>query len=313
MTANPIWPGAAPSLKPARAGGREIEVSFEFFPPKTEKMEEQLKTAVQKLAPLSPAFVSVTYGAGGTTRERTHRTVKSIAHQNGLKVAAHLTCVSAARSEVDDVAQAYHAAGVKHIVALRGDPPDGAGACYAPHPDGYAYASDLIAGLKRIADFEISVAGYPEMHPESPDWPVEIENLKRKVDAGASRIITQFCFCPDTLIAYIERVRAAGINLPIVPGIMLQPNFAGLTRMAGLCGTHIPDWMRNMHVGLDDDEQTRQLLSASIAANYCARLQQEGLSSFHFYTLNRADLAYATCRVLGLKPASASKSPASAQ
>ncbi len=302
MSSKPVWPGVAPSLEPILSGTRAIEVSFEFFPPKTEAMEEHLKIAVQKLAPLSPSFVSVTYGAGGTTRERTHRTVVSLARQSGLNVAAHLTCVGAKRDDVDEVAKAYRDAGITNIVALRGDPPDGAGAHYAPCPGGYDYASDLIAGLKRIADFEISIAGYPEMHPESPDWATEIENLKRKVDAGASRIITQFCFDPDILIAYIERVRGAGINLSIVPGIMLQPNFNGLARMAKLCGTHIPDWMRAMYEGLDDDEQTRRLLSASIAANYCARLQQEGLRAFHFYTLNRADLAYATCRVLGLRP-----------
>ncbi len=283
-------------------GSREIDVSFEFFPPKTENAETRLKQAVQKLSPLSPAFVSVTYGAGGSTRERTHRTVVDLAKRNGLKVAAHLTCVSATKADVDDVARAYRDAGINHIVALRGDPPDGAAARYEAFPGGYAYASDLITGLKKIADFDISIAGYPEMHPESPDWAAEIANLRRKVDAGANRIITQFCFSPDTLIAYIERVRAAGINLPIIPGIMLQPNFTGLTRMAKMCGTDIPTWMHNMHDGLDDDEQTRRLLSASIAANYCARLEQEGLRSFHFYTLNRADLAYATCRVLGLRP-----------
>ncbi|PHS27787.1 MAG: methylenetetrahydrofolate reductase [NAD(P)H] [Robiginitomaculum sp.] len=281
---------------------RDIEVSFEFFPPKTEQAEANLKKAVRKLAPLAPDFVSVTYGAGGTTRERTHRTVVSMAKTTGLKVAAHLTCVGASKADVDTVARAYHEAGITAIVALRGDPPDGAGAQYEPHPGGYAYASDLIAGLKRIADFDISAAGYPEMHPESPDWAAEIENLKRKVDAGASRIITQFCFNPDTLIAYIERVRAAGINLPIIPGIMLQPNFTGLKRMAALCKTQVPDGMHAMFEGLEDDEPTRRLLAASIAANYCTRLQQEGLRTFHFYTLNRADLAYATCRVLGLRP-----------
>jgi methylenetetrahydrofolate reductase (NADPH) len=288
---------------------RDIEVSFEFFPPKTEQAEANLKAAVQKLAPLAPGFVSVTYGAGGTTRERTHRTVVSMAKTTGLKVAAHLTCVGASKADVDAVARAYHDAGITSIVALRGDPPDGAGAQYAPHPGGYAYASDLIAGLKRIADFDISAAGYPEMHPESPDWAAEIENLKRKVDAGASRIITQFCFNPDTLIAYIERVRAAGINLPIIPGIMLQPNFTGLKRMAAMCKTQVPDGMHAMFEGLEDDEPTRRLLAASIAANYCTRLQQEGLRAFHFYTLNRADLAYATCRVLGLRPRPAGETP----
>jgi len=284
---------------------RDIEVSFEFFPPKTEQAEANLKTAVQKLAPLAPGFVSVTYGAGGSTRERTHRIVVSMAKTTGLNVAAHLTCVGASKADVDAVARAYHEAGITSIVALRGDPPDGAGAQYAPHPDGYAYASDLIAGLKRIADFDISAAGYPELHPESPDWAAEIENLKRKVDAGASRIITQFCFNPEILIAYIERVRAAGINLPIIPGIMLQPNFAGLKRMAAMCKTQIPENMHAIFEGLEDDEPTRRLLAASIAANYCTRLQQEGLRAFHFYTLNRADLAYATCRVLGLRPKTA--------
>ncbi len=302
MSADMAFAGAAGELKLASAGARPIAVSFEFFPPKTEKMEEQLQRAVDKLAPLSPAFVSVTYGAGGSTRARTHRTVVSIARQKGLNVAAHLTCVGATRDEVDDVARSYLDAGITHIVALRGDAPEGAGARYQPSENGYAYASDLVAGLKRIADFEISVAGYPELHPESPDWSAELENLKRKVDAGADRIITQFCFSPDVLLAYIERVRAAGITLPIVPGVMLQPNFTGLTRMAKLCRTRIPGWMARMYEGLEDDEETRRLLAASIAANYCARLQQEGLCNFHFYTLNRASLAYATCRVLGLRP-----------
>ncbi len=302
MSINPAGTKAAAYLHSAFDNAREFDVSFEFFPPKTEKAEQQLNNAVQKLAPLSPAFVSVTYGAGGTTRERTHRTVTSLARKTGLKVAAHLTCVGATRDEVDAVARTYHEAGITHIVALRGDPPEGVGARYVAFPGGYPHASDLIAGLKRIADFDISAAGYPEMHPESPDWAAEIENLKRKVDAGANRIITQFCFDPDILIAYIERVRAAGINLPVIPGIMLQPNFIGLTRMAKMCGMHIPDWMHAMYEGLEGDEQTRRLLSASIAANYCARLQQEGLRAFHFYTLNRADLAYATCRVLGLHP-----------
>ena len=303
MTANTAFAGAASSLDLAAGGARDIAVSFEFFPPNSQKMEDQLERAVDKLAPLSPAFVSVTYGAGGSTRERTHRTVAAIA-KNGLNVAAHLTCVGATRDQVNDVARAYLDAGITHIVALRGDAPEGAGARYAPTEGGYAYASDLVAGLKTIADFEISVAGYPELHPESPDWAAELENLKRKVDAGAERIITQFCFSPDVLLAYIERVRAAGITLPVVPGIMLQPNFAGLTRMAKLCRTQIPEWMQRMHEGLEDDEETRRLLSASIAANYCARLQQEGLCNFHFYTLNRASLAYATCRVLGLRPQS---------
>ncbi len=289
--------------------GRDMEVSFEFFPPKTQQAEDNLKSAVEKLAPLAPAFVSVTYGAGGTTRERTHRTVVSMAQKTGMKVAAHLTCVGARRDEVDTVANAYWQGGIKHIVALRGDPPEGVGARYEAFPGGYAHASDLIAGLKRIADFDISAAGYPEMHPESPDWAAEIENLKRKADAGACRIITQFCFDPDILIAYIERVRAAGINLPVIPGIMLQPNFAGLNRMATMCGTQIPAWMPPMFEGLEDDKATRQLLSASIAANYCTRLQQEGLHAFHFYTLNRADLAYATCRVLGLHPQSEGANP----
>lgn len=295
------WPGLRPQI-PVHAGDEAVRVSFEFFPPKNEAMETRLAECVAKLAPLHPAFVSVTYGAGGSTRERTHRTVRQIAKDNKLSVAAHLTCVGARRANVDAVARDYLKAGITHIVALRGDPVEGVGARYVPFEGGYAHACDLVAGLKKIGDFEISVAGYPERHPESSDWKIELDNLKRKVDAGASRIITQFCFDADTMVAYIEKVRDAGISIPVVPGIMLQPNFVGLVKMARVCGAHIPKRIRAVIDGPQDDEQTRRLLSAAMAADYCSRLYAHGLRDFHFYTLNQADLAYATCRLLGLSP-----------
>lgn len=287
------------------ASGPAPKVSFEFFPPKTPEMEVKLWGAIEKLAPLAPDFVSVTYGAGGSTRERTHRAVSRILRETALKPAAHLTCVAASKAEVDAVARDYWAEGVRHIVALRGDPVDGIGAAYAPHPDGYAYASDLVAGLKAIGDFEVSVGVYPERHPESPSWDAELDNLKRKVDAGATRGVTQFFFDTDVFLRFVERARAAGITLPIVPGVMPVTNVKSLMRMAGMTGADVPRWLSDLFDGLDDDPGTRQLVAASVASEICSRLYQEGYDAFHFYTLNRAELTLAICRVLGLRPAAA--------
>jgi methylenetetrahydrofolate reductase (NADPH) len=290
----------------ARAGGRtgrHVNVSFEFFPPKTPEMEETLWGAIRRLAPLDPAFVSVTYGAGGSTRERTHRTVKRILDETGLKPAAHLTCVEASRGEVDDTAREYWDAGVRHIVALRGDPPSGYGGVYVPRPDGYANATELAAGLARVAPFEISVGVYPEKHPESASLDHDIEVLKAKVDAGATRAISQFFFDVDAFLRFVDRARAAGIAIPIVPGIMPVTNFKGLQRMAQMCQCAVPEWLANLFEGLDDDPDTRRLIAGSVAAEMCARLEEEGFADFHFYTLNRADLVYAICRVLGLREA----------
>ena len=288
----------------ARAGGRlrgDIRVSFEFFPPKTDQAEVNLWEAIRRLEPLNPSFVSVTYGAGGSTRERTHRTVKRILEETGLRPAAHLTCVDASREEVDEVVREYWDMGVRHIVALRGDPPAGIGGVYTPPADGYANATELTAAIARIAPFEISVGVYPEVHPESASAAHDIEVLKAKVDAGATRAISQFFFDFEAFLRFHDAVRAAGITVPIVPGIMPVTNFAGLKRMAGTCKTCIPEWLGNLFEGLDDDPDTRRLIAGSVAAETCARLEEEGFTDFHFYTLNRADLVYAICRVLGLR------------
>jgi methylenetetrahydrofolate reductase (NADPH) len=279
-----------------------IGISFEFFPPKSEDMEARLWDSIRRLEPVSPRFVSVTYGAGGSTRDRTHRTVSRIVAETGMAPAAHLTCVNASRAEVDAVIQSYWDAGVRHIVALRGDPPEGIGAAYVPRADGYANAADLTAGICAIAPFEITVGCYPEKHPESPDFQADIDHLKRKIDAGASRAITQFFFDVAVYERYLERVRAAGISIPIVPGIMLQSNFKGLARMAGLCGTSIPAKIAELYEGLDDDAETRELVTANVAAQICRDLERVGVRDFHFYTLNRAGLALATCRLLGVRP-----------
>ncbi len=287
----------------ARAAARaadDLAISFEFFPPKTEKMRDGLWASIKKLEPLNPAFVSVTYGAGGSTRKHTHQTVTRIVSDTNLPAAAHLTCVGAARTELDTIARAYWAAGVRHIVALRGDPEGGLGAAYTPSPDGYAYASDLVAGLTRIAPFEISVGVYPELHPESQNWDDEIDNLKRKIDAGATRAITQFFFSPDVFLRFQDRVLDAGLDIPIIPGLMLQPNFKGLKRMSSMCGISIPSWYHDLFSGLDDDAATRQLLTASTAAELTSKLRDAGVKNFHFYTLNKADLAYMACKILGL-------------
>jgi methylenetetrahydrofolate reductase (NADPH) len=276
-------------------------VSFEFFPPKTALMEEKLWESLLLLAPLRPAFVSVTYGAGGSTRDRTHATVKRILGETSLTPAAHLTCVGATREENDTVAQSYWEAGVRHIVALRGDLPEAAGGHYTPYPGGYAYASDLVAGLTRIADFEISVAAYPETHPEAKNPAADLENLKRKIDAGASRAITQFFFEVDTYLRFVERARAAGITVPIVPGILPVTNYAQMKRFAGMCGAKVPDWLASLFEGSDENPELRGLIAASIAAEQCRLLRAAGVEEFHFYTLNRAKLTLAICHILGLR------------
>ncbi|MHA1536365.1 MAG: methylenetetrahydrofolate reductase [NAD(P)H] [Alphaproteobacteria bacterium] len=280
---------------------RRIAVSFEFFPPNNEGMEAQLWAAVERLAPLGPRFVSVTYGAGGGTRARTHDTVERIRRETDLEPAAHLTCVGASRAEVDEVAARYLAAGIHHIVALRGDPPAGE-THYQPHPEGYAHAVDLVAGLARIADFEISVAAYPEIHPEALNAGSDLDNLKAKIDAGATRAITQFFFDSADYLRFIEKARAAGITVPIIPGILPVTNFNTVARFAAACGASIPAWLARQFEGLDDDPETRKLIAASVAAEQCRTLQAAGVDEFHFYTLNRADLTYAICHILGLRP-----------
>lgn len=277
-------------------------ISFEFFPPKTPDMEAKLWDSVKRLEPLKPAYVSVTYGAGGSTRERTHGIVKRMVEETSLSPAGHITCVAATRAEIDQVLKDYWSAGVRRIVALRGDPPAGIGTKYEPHPGGYAYASDLIAGARRIADFDISVGCYPEAHPEAISLRAEIDNLKRKFDAGATRAITQFFFYPDVYFKFLDMARAAGITQPIVPGVMLQSNFKGLKRMADLCGTAIPARIASLYEGLDHDAETRDLVTAHVAAELCTRLTEQGVDSFHFYTMNRAGLSLSTCRLLGVKP-----------
>ncbi len=289
-----------PNAHAARRSG-PLKVSFEFFPPKTAEMEESLWRSVTRLAPLEPRFVSVTYGAGGSTRERTHNTVVRILNETGLKPAAHLTCVGAAKGEVDEVAQHYWQAGIRHIVALRGDAPEGSGG-FQPHPQGYANSTDLIAGLKKIADFEISVGCYPEGHPDTASPRIELEHLKRKVDAGATRCITQYFFDTDVYFRFLDRARSAGITVPIVPGILPVTNFRQVVKFSAACGASVPAWMSDMFDGLDNDAETRRMVAAHIAAEQCRRLLAAGIDEFHFYTLNRADLTYAICHVLGVRP-----------
>lgn len=278
----------------------DVRVSYEFFPPKNAKMEKTLWDSIRKLESLNPDFVSVTYGAGGSTRERTNNTVRRMVSETSLKPAAHLTCVGADKAVIDEIAQDYWDSGVRHIVALRGDAPEGAGMAYTPHPKGYAYGSDLVAGLKRVADFEVSVSAYPEQHPESGNWDAEIDNLKRKVDAGASRAITQFFFEADTFLRFQDRVADAGLSIPVVPGLMLQPNFKGLRRMSDMCGVAVPDWYADLFEGLEKDEETRRLLTGSLALELTASLFDRGVRDFHLYTLNRAELAMSVSRMLGL-------------
>ena len=280
----------------------DIAVSFEFFPPKTEKMDAQLWDAIRTLEPLDPRFVSVTYGAGGSTRERTHATVARIQRETTMDAAAHLTCVEATREEIDQVAQEYWAAGVRHIVALRGDPPaDSSG--WRPHPDGYTYAADLVAGIRAVADFEVSVAAFPEVHPQARDAASDLDNLKRKLDAGAARAITQFFFDVEIFLRFRDRAARAGIDAPLVPGILPVGNFAQVVKFSRMCGTAIPGWLSDLFDGLDDDPETRKLVAAMVATEQCRALAAEGVDQFHFYTLNRADLTLGICRRLGLKPA----------
>jgi methylenetetrahydrofolate reductase (NADH) len=281
------------------------KVSFEFFPPKTEKMEQTLWDSVKRLEPLEPRFVSVTYGAGGSTRMRTHDTIQRILKETNLTPAAHLTCVGASKAEVNAVLEDYWQMGVRHIVALRGDVPDGAGG-YQPHDRGYENAAELVAGIRNIADFEISVAAYPETHPESANLTADLENLKRKVDAGATRAITQFFFESDQYFRFLDHARSYGINVPIVPGILPVTNFKQLTSFAGACGASIPRWMARVFEGLDDHPRTRQMVAATIAGEMCQRLAAGGINEFHFYTLNRADLSLAICHLLGLRAKSTS-------
>jgi methylenetetrahydrofolate reductase (NADPH) len=288
------------SAPPNRRG--RLKVSFEFFPPKTMEMEQTLWESVERLAPLAPRFVSVTYGAGGSTRERTHATVARIRRETKLEPAAHLTCVGASKAEVAEVAQAYWNAGIRHIVALRGDPQDGQ-KTFIPHPDGYANSTELVAGLKKVADFEISVGCYPELHPDSQSPRAELEYLKRKVDAGATRAISQYFFDPDVFLRFLDRARSAGIDVPIVPAILPVTNFRQVQRFSAACGASVPAWLADMFDGLDNDPETRKLVAATVAAEQCRRLQAEGLDEFHFYTLNRADLTYAICHILGVRPA----------
>ena len=283
-------------------GADDIRVSFEFFPPKTEKLEQSLWQAIERLEPLGPDFVSVTYGAGGSTRERTHRTLATILAETTLQPAGHLTCVSATREEVDAVIRSYWDLGVRHIVALRGDPPSGIGTAYTSHPGGYAGASELVAGIRAIADFDVSVSGYPEQHPESRSLKADLDNLKAKVDAGASRIITQFFFDNDHYLRFVERVRAHGIWCPIVPGIVPIHNFAQVAKFAAQCGTSMPTWLARRFEGIENDPATTHLVAAAIAAEQVMDLVDHGVQSFHLYTLNRADLAYAICHLLGLRP-----------
>lgn len=280
----------------------DISVSFEFFPPKTEAMEDRLWQSIHRLAPLGPSFVSVTYGAGGSTRERTHRTVKRIVQDTNLHAAAHLTCVDATREEVDAVARDYWDAGVRHVVALRGDPPGGMGGRFEPTPGGYFNAAELTAGLKKLHDFEVTVGCYPEKHPESTDWQLDIDLLKAKIDAGATRAITQFFFYPDVFFRFLDQALDAGINIPIVPGIMPVVNFASLEKIAHACGTTIPRAMHEKFQGLDGDDDTRRLVAATVAAELVEALKSRGVHDFHFYTLNRAGLSYAVCHLLGLRP-----------
>ncbi|MBJ6121570.1 methylenetetrahydrofolate reductase [NAD(P)H] [Sphingomonas mollis] len=289
--------------------GGDLAVSFEFFPPKNEKMDVQLWESVRTLEPLGPRFVSVTYGAGGTTRERTHATVARIQRETSLAAAAHLTCVEATREEIDQVAEEYWAAGVRHIVALRGDPPQ-QGARFASHPGGYENAADLVAGLKRLHPFEISVAAYPESHPDSPDAAADLDNLKRKLDAGATRAITQFFFEPETFFRYRDQVAKAGIDAEIVPGIMPVSNFASVKRMSAMCGTAVPPWMGRLFEGLDEHPASRQLVAATVAAELSRRLYAGGVDQLHFYTLNRAELAFAICHLLGVRAKASSEAAA---
>ena len=281
--------------------GDKIHVSFEFFPPKSDEMERKLWETVKRLEPLQPSFVSVTYGAGGSTRERTGRTVKRILNETRLPAAAHLTCVNASRAEVDEVIREFAAMGVKRFVALRGDPAEGVGARYQPHPEGYANGAELVAALSRQGEFDISVSAYPEKHPESPDFATDIDMLKRKVDAGATRAVTQFFFDNDLYESYVERARRAGIYIPIVPGILPVHSFTQVANFASRAGAHVPAWLAERFEGLERDPQTHMLVAAAVAAEQVLDLVERGVDDFHFYTMNRADLAVAICHMIGIR------------
>lgn len=291
------------SISRQKLGGDDanINVSFEFFPPNTDKQNDVLWSSIERLAPLAPSFVSVTYGAGGSTRERTHKTVSRIVGEAGLRAAAHMTCVGATRKEVDEVIDTYAEAGVTDIVALRGDPAEGIGSKYRAHPGGYKYTNELVAAIKKRGDFEVAVSAYPEKHPESCDVWADIEFLKRKVDAGADRAITQFFFENDSFERYLERVRRAGITIPIIPGIVPVHNFKQVSSFANRCGTHVPDWLRRRFSGLENDPATRQLVAAAVAAEQVLDLVDRGITDFHFYTMNRAELVFAICHMLGVR------------
>jgi len=284
------------------AGQRNFAISFEFFPPKTEAAEKRFWASLEKLAPLNPRFVSVTYGAGGSTRERTLRMVSRITSETGIDAAAHLTCVGASRGEVDDVVRQYGQAGVKRIVAIRGDPSGGVGAKFTPHPEGYSNAAGLVTGIKAIADFDVSVAAYPEKHPESVSWDAEMDNLKSKIDAGANRAITQMFFDNAYYWRFMERVEKAGISLPIVPGIQPIHNFVQVASFAKKCGANVPDWLAGRFAGLEDDDETHALVAASVAGQQVAELVEGGVTQFHFFTMNHASQVMALVRVLGQVP-----------
>ena len=284
-----------------RAAVDPVKISFEFSPPATAEAEQRLWQAIERLVPLRPRFVSVTYGAGGSTRDRTHATVLRIRKETELEPAAHLTCVGSPRAEIDQIVGDYWQAGIRHLVALRGDPPGGPGADYAPHPQGYGWVPDLLAGIRRIGDFEISVGCYPETHPAAPSPAADLDHLKRKIDAGATRAITQFFFEPDIYFRFLDRARAAGITVPIVPGIMPVFNFASVARFAGKCGASVPARLIRTFDGLDADPETRRLVAATVAVELCQRLQANGVDEFHFYTSNRADLTVAVCHMLGVR------------
>lgn len=302
------WDGTERRAVPRRGSTRtDLALSFEFFPPKNEAMETQLRAAVKRLAPLKPSFVSVTYGAGGSTRERTHNTITWIQVETGLAAAAHLTCVNATRDEVNDVARQYWHGGIRHLVALRGDPPGAMGGAYEPGPDSYANAQELVLGLRDVAPFEISVAAYPEGHPESRSEADELDYLKRKIDAGAHRVITQFFFDNDVFLRFRDRVAAAGITVPIVPGILPVSNFAKTLQIAAACKTQVPHWFAEQFDGLDDDPETRQAVAAAVAEEQCRELIGEDIRHFHFYTLNRAELTLAICHMLGIRAAKAAQ------
>jgi methylenetetrahydrofolate reductase (NADPH) len=279
-----------------------LKLSFEFFPPKTDVMEERFWDSMRKLAPLKPRFVSVTYGAGGSTRERTLRMVSRVKADTGIDAAAHLTCVAASRAEVDEVVRGYRDAGIRRIVALRGDPPEGAGKPFQPHPEGYRNAADLVSGISKLGSFDISVAAYPEKHPQSPDWATDIDNLKRKLDAGATRAITQMFFDNADFFRFVERARAAGITAPIVPGIQPIHSFKQISGFAARCGASIPPWLGERFAGLEEDPETHALVASAVASEQVLELIDAGVTEFHFYTLNRSSLVLALARLLGVRP-----------